>query len=188
LLLPDLAPAVNAGVRFPRAERASVRESFRAEVLRDKVPVRVDEAGFPLDDPLVLRLAHVPFGDFPLRAAPEAWPLAFAERVPAGRASEFRRGDRVVAPAWAGLRFRACWAGRLKFLRADAGVPLVEALCPFVAAVDVVSVLMAAGSTGTNGAAACERPTGSGGAGSKYESSWSLNREKYPPTDIAELA
>jgi hypothetical protein len=109
LLLPAFAPAVNAGVRLPRAVRVSVRESLRAEALRDNVPVRPAEPDFPLTAvPFALRFAQLPTGDFPLRVPLDEWPLELAERPAAGRVSTLRRGVRELDADCAGLRLRAC--------------------------------------------------------------------------------
>ena len=65
LLLPALAPAVRAGLRFPRAARASVRESLRARPALRLTPPALD-AGFEvLACPL--RLLHVEGADLPFR-------------------------------------------------------------------------------------------------------------------------
>ena len=109
LPLPALAPAVKAGVRLPREARVSLRESLRAEALRDNVPVRPAEPDFPLTAaPFALRFAQLPTGDFPLRVPLDEWPLELAERPAAGRASALRRGVRALAADCAGLRFLAC--------------------------------------------------------------------------------
>jgi hypothetical protein len=64
LLLPAFAPAVKAGLRPPREERASTRTSFREEPLRVATPALAEAA-------------------FPLLACPLRWaPLAEAEALP----------------------------------------------------------------------------------------------------------
>ena len=162
---------------MPRDVRVSARESLRTAPPRDKVPVRFEEPDFPLAAvPLPLRFDHDPTGDFPLRDVPEEWALPLAERADAGRGSEFRRGDRALLLACAGLRLRACCAGRLKCGRAGVDLPFEAGAlwpfdAPFVAPIGVAaSALMAGISAGTKGAGAGARgtcDTGSGAAGSK---------------------
>jgi len=172
LPLPALAPALNAGVRLARDPRASVRESLRTEALRDNVPVRPEDPGFPVTTaPLPFRFAHVPTGDFPLRVPFDEWPLELVERPAAGRVSEVRRGVRALVGDCAGLRLRACWAGRLKCVRAVAGLPLAAALWPFELPFPAELALTDGVSAEANwlGGGVCT--TGSGSAGSEYESS-----------------
>jgi hypothetical protein len=156
LLFPALAPAVKAGVRLPRGARVSLCESLsaealrpeavrpealrpealRPEALRDNVPVRPAEPGLPLAAvPFPLRFAQLPTDGFPLRVPLaewplelDEWPLEVAERPAAGRASALRRGVRALDADCAGLRFRACCAGRLKCARAGAGLLFSGAL------------------------------------------------------------
>jgi hypothetical protein len=74
LLFPALAPAVKAGLRLPRAERASVRTSLRVVL--------------PRFDPIALP-AGLPLPEWPLRwalAAADGFPLRALEMPLAGRA------------------------------------------------------------------------------------------------------
>jgi hypothetical protein len=152
LLFPALALAVNAGVRLLRVPLVSARESFRAGALRESVPARLEPdlpetaVAFPL------RLPQAPLDGFAVRAPlaeceppgrlpfplallglPEPQRLFEAERelapdlVPAERESIGLRAVRVLPDDCAGLRLRACGAGRLKCERAAAGLPLLEA-------------------------------------------------------------
>jgi hypothetical protein len=105
-------------------------------VARDNVPARPDEPVLEAIDPLAPRLLQTPTADFPLRApldvrvALDERPFPLAERVTPGRESELRRDGRALLEACAGLRLRACGAGRLKWARAAAGFELTADLWP----------------------------------------------------------
>jgi len=127
-----LALAVKAGVRLPRVARASVRESFRADVARDRLPARL-EPDLPVTAvPFPLRLPQAAADDFAGRVPLAEWPLEawapfpvagfcapelqrpfdedlvpFVERAPADRESMGRRADRLLLDDDAGLRWRA---------------------------------------------------------------------------------
>jgi hypothetical protein len=168
---------------------------LRGAALRDNVPVRPEELDFPATaDPLPLCFAHDPTADFPVRDPFAEWPLPPDVRVAPGRASEVRRGCRAVADGCAGLRLRACGAGRLKWVLEDGVFALAAALWPLELLLANDSGLLATGlgagtwSTAGTRFDAAWYTTGSGAAGSGYVSSCSLKREKYPPRDIAELA
>lgn len=131
MLLPAFAPAVSAGVRPPRADRASLRESFRGALpLRVRLLARPDPTGLPATaEPL--RLVQAATDDFPFRfpvAVPLVeWPFPF-ECAPL---DDFAL-PAVHRPFAAG---RAPFAGgrvpfaeRVAPLRASAGLRAVRAL------------------------------------------------------------